>query len=190
MAYAASSMSSGDELTVVVKRRIRPGKESEFEQRMQGFVQFAMAFPGHRGISVLRPSGGGRDYIVVDKFSDASSRGSFKASSQYQDWMSRLGELTEGDPRIEELSGLEGWFTLPEDPGLAKPPKYKMAIATFLGVFPVVMGLSLTLGPAIRSWPFVLSNAIFNACVVALLTWVVMPLITRMLHRWLFPEGS
>jgi hypothetical protein len=25
--------------------------------------------------------------------------------------MGRLSELTEGDPRIEELSGLEGWFT-------------------------------------------------------------------------------
>ena len=87
-----------------------------------------------------------------------------KQPAQYQDWMGRLGELTEGDPRIEELSGLEGWFTLPEDPGLARPPKYKMALATFLGVFPVAMGLNLTLGPAIRSWPFILSNAIFNAC--------------------------
>lgn len=187
MAHAASSMSSGDELTVVVNRRIKPERESEFERTMREFVQFAMAFPGHRGISVLRPSGGGRDYIVVDKFSDEGARSSFKASSQYQEWMTRLGELTEGDPRIEELSGLEGWFTLPEDPGLARPPKYKMAVATFLGVFPVAMGLNLTLGPAIRPWHFVLSGAIFNACVVILLTWVVMPLVTRALHRWLFP---
>ena len=96
--------------------------------------------------------------------------------------MNRLGELTEGDPRIEELSGLEGWFTLPEDVGLAKPPKYKMALATFLGVFPVAMTLNLTLGPAIRSWPFVVSSAVFNASVVILLTWLVMPLVTRVLH--------
>jgi len=60
--------------------------------------------------------------------------------STYQEWMNRLGELTEGDARIEELSGLEGWFTLPEHAGLAKPPKYKMALATFLGVFPVAIG--------------------------------------------------
>jgi uncharacterized protein len=189
MAYAASSLKPEDELTVVVRRSIKAGKESEFEQAMRNFVEFALAFPGHRGISVIRPTAG-RDYVVVDRFSDAGSRGSFKASSQYQDWMKRLGELTEGDPRIEELSGLEGWFTLPEDPGLAKPPTYKMAIATFLGVYPVVMALSLTLGPVIQSWPFLLSNAVFNACVVALLTWVVMPLITRMLHRWLFPVRS
>jgi hypothetical protein len=50
---------------------------------------------------------------------------------------------------------------------------------------PVIMTLALTLGPLIRSWNFVLNNLVFNACVVALLTWVVMPLITRALHGWL-----
>lgn len=177
-----------DRLTVVVHRRIKPEREAEFEKTIQSFVQFALGFPGHRGINVLRPPAGGRDYTVVDSFSDESARSKFKASAEYRDWMRRLGEFTEGDPRIEELSGLEGWFTLPEQAGLAKPPKYKMAVATFLGVFPVVMLLSLILGPVIRSWHFILSNAVFNAFVVALLTWVVMPLVTRALHRWLFPQ--
>ena len=60
-----------------------------------------------------------------------------------------------------------------------------MAIATYLGVVPVVMTLALTLAPLIRSWNFVLYNLVFNACVVGLLTWVVMPLITRALRGWL-----
>jgi antibiotic biosynthesis monooxygenase (ABM) superfamily enzyme len=60
-----------------------------------------------------------------------------------------------------------------------------MAIATYLGVVPVIMTLALTLGPLIRSWNFVLYNLVFNACVVALLTWVIMPLITRALRGWL-----
>jgi antibiotic biosynthesis monooxygenase (ABM) superfamily enzyme len=60
-----------------------------------------------------------------------------------------------------------------------------MAIATFLGVFPVALLLSLTLAPSIHTWPFVLRTATFNVCVVALLTWVVMPFITRLFHRWL-----
>ena len=152
----------------------------------EAWFQFALGFSGHRGINILRPAAGRRDYIVVDQFSDEGSRQNFKTSPEYQEWMKRLGELTEGDPRIEELSGLEGWFTPPEDAALAKPSKYKMAVATFLGVFPVAMLLNLGLGPLIRSWPFVLSNAVFNACVVILLTWVVMPLVTRALHRWLF----
>ena len=63
-----------------------------------------------------------------------------------------------------------------------------MAVATFLGVFPVATILNLTLGPKIRPWHFLLSNAVFNACVVASLTWVVMPLVTRLLRSWLNPQ--
>ena len=65
-----------------------------------------------------------------------------------------------------------------------------MAIATYLGVVPVIMTLALTLGPLIRPWNFVLYNLVFNACVVVLLTWVVMPLITRALRGWLQARES
>lgn len=60
-----------------------------------------------------------------------------------------------------------------------------MAIATYLGVVPVIMALSVTFGALIASWNFVLRNLVFNAFVVALLTWAVMPVITRILHPWL-----
>ena len=63
-----------------------------------------------------------------------------------------------------------------------------MGIATYLGVVPVIMFLSLTLGRWIQNWNFVLNNIVFNAFVVVLLTWVVMPLITRALHGWLNSE--
>jgi hypothetical protein len=65
-----------------------------------------------------------------------------------------------------------------------------MPVATFLGVFPVGMIVNLTLGPVLQSWPFVLGNAVFNACVVALLTWVVMPMVRRLLRRWPSPNGA
>jgi antibiotic biosynthesis monooxygenase (ABM) superfamily enzyme len=65
-----------------------------------------------------------------------------------------------------------------------------MAIATYLGVVPVIMGLALTLGRLIRSWNFVLNNVVFNAFVVVLLTWIVMPVITRILGPWLSKKAS
>ena len=63
-----------------------------------------------------------------------------------------------------------------------------MALATFLGVFPLATILNLVLGPLFQSWPFVLGSAAFNLCMVVLLTWAVMPLITRLLHGWLRPQ--
>jgi antibiotic biosynthesis monooxygenase (ABM) superfamily enzyme len=52
-------------------------------------------------------------------------------------------------------------------------------VATFLGVFPVAMPLSRPLRPLIAPWNFLLNNAVFDASMVALLTWVVLPAITR-----------
>lgn len=63
-------------------------------------------------------------------------------------------------------------------------------IATFLGVFPLAMFLQVTLSPLIRDWPFVVRNAAFNAAVVVLLAWAVIPVVTRILHRRLQPEHN
>jgi len=84
------------------------------------------------------------------------------------------------------LHGLEAWFRSPHNP----PPRWKMAVATFVGVFPLAMLLNLTLGPFIREWHFVARNAVFNAFVVTLLSWVVMPIVTRLLHGWLQPPSQ
>ena len=133
------------------------------------------------------PGSGSREYGIVRKFTSREALASFRISAEYLAWSQLAAELTEGEVRAEELTGLESWFTLP-GAALRPLPKWKMAIATYLGVLPVVMVLSLTIGPLIGSWGFILSNAVFNACVVASLTWLVMPLITRVLHRWLHSE--
>jgi len=96
----------------------------------------------------------------------------FYASPLYMQWKKRVAALSEGEPDTRELHGLEAFF---RQDSPSPPPRWKMAIATYLGVVPVIMTLSLTLGPLIHSWNFVLNNLVFNAFVVALLTWVLCP---------------
>src|SRR5216117_535388 len=124
-----------------------------------------------------------RRRAVSASLGNADTRTNKRQLKNRMGWNELAVGLTEGSGRVEELTGLESWFTLPGAP-LRALPKWKMALATFLGVFPTAAVLNLTLGPAIRSWPFILGNAVFNACMVALLTWVVMPLITRALYGW------
>jgi antibiotic biosynthesis monooxygenase (ABM) superfamily enzyme len=125
-----------------------------------------------------------REYGILRTFASEKERDAFYGSPMFKAWEERAKTLTEGQPDYRQLHGLEAWFRSPHNP----PPRWRMAVATFLGVFPVAMVLNLTLGPLIRSWPFIIRNAVFNACVVALLTWIVMPLVTRILHQWLHPQ--
>jgi uncharacterized protein len=179
-------MVDSDAITVSVTRTVKPGFEALFEQALHQFVQQSLAQPGQHGVHIMRPAPGSesRDYGIVRKFADRAALMAFHESPEYRTWVESVGEFTEGTPRTEELSGLESWFTPPGKP-IRAFPKWKMAIATFLGVYPVVTILGLTLSPMLASWNFLLRNALFNLCVVALLTWIVMPLITRSLHSWL-----
>ena len=173
---------------IAITRRVRPGCEAEFQQALREFMQASFAHGGVQGASMLTPPPGSdsREYGILRTFANEKEGDAFYDSPMFKAWDERARTLTEGEAMHRQLHGLEAWFRSPRNP----PPRWKMAVATFLGVLPVAMVLNLTLGPVIRSWPFIVSNAVFNACVVALLTWVVMPLVSRVLHPWLSSERS
>ncbi|HZO68912.1 MAG TPA: hypothetical protein VFB74_28295 [Kribbellaceae bacterium] len=43
-------------------------------------------------------------------------------------------------------------------------------------------------GPLLGSLPLVARLAVTTLVTVSLMTWVVMPRVTRLLHRWLYPD--
>jgi uncharacterized protein len=172
---------------VAITRRVNAGREAEFQRALQEFFQSSFDQGGVLGASMLTPPPGSdsREFGILRTFADEKERDAFYESPMFKAWEEKARTLTEGEPVYRQLHGLEAWFRSP-----SPPPRWKMATATFLGVFPVAMVLNLTLGPTIKSWPFILRNAVFNACVVMLLTWVVMPFVTRLLHGWLHPAGG
>jgi len=171
---------------IAITHRIRPNCETKFQQTLREFLQTSFTHNKMLNTNMLTPppDSDTRKYSILRTFANEQKRKAFYESPLFKAWDARARTLTEGEAVYRPLHGLEAWFRSPHNP----PPLWKMAGATFLGVFPVAMVLNLTLGPVIRSWPFIISNALFNACVVALLTWVVMPIITRLLHGWLNPQ--
>src|SRR6266404_4697205 len=169
---------------VAITRRIKPGCEQEFQVALKEFFARSLAESGVRGAAMLVPPPGSAstEYGIIRSFASIAERDAFYASPLYLEWKRRVAPLADGEPEARELHGLEAFF---RQDSPSPPPRWKIAIATYLGVVPVIMTLALTLGPLIHSWNFVPYNLVFNACVVALLTWLVMPLITRALQGWL-----
>ena len=177
-------IASAGPIHVAITRRIKPGREEEFQSALKEFFARTLIQSGVQGASMLVPPPGSSsmEYGIIRSFANAAERDAFYTSPLYLEWKQRIAPLSEGESQTRQLHGLEAFFRQSEP---SPPPRWKMAVATYLGVVPVIMTLALTLGPLIRSWNFVLNNLAFNACVVALLTWVVMPLITRALRGWL-----
>jgi antibiotic biosynthesis monooxygenase (ABM) superfamily enzyme len=63
-----------------------------------------------------------------------------------------------------------------------------MAIMTLLGVYPVSLLLGVTVNKWIGDWSILVRSLIIGVTMVILLTWVMMPLLTRLFKVWLYPD--
>ena len=175
-------------VTAVVRRRIHPGCEPLFEDLMREFMAFALRQPGHLGINVLRASVDSSEYTVLDRFATVEDRRRFTASPDYQQWMTRLREVSDAEPEIEERGGLAFLFTLPNRPPRRPPSRPKMAVITLIGVYPLSMLFPALVVPATPGWPGWLRGVVIAGLIVVSLAWVVMPALTRVFEKWLFPR--
>jgi antibiotic biosynthesis monooxygenase (ABM) superfamily enzyme len=89
---------------------------------------------------------------------------------------------------VRTLTGLETWFTLPAKPGAPSPPRYKMAVVTWLAVFPTVLVIFSLFSPVLNMMPTVLRTLVFTLVMVTLMTYVIMPRMTRLFSFWLYPD--
>ena len=178
-------------LTVAVTRVVRAGREHEFEQALHAFVAASVPGKGQLGVHVIRPAPGdsSRRYGILRRFTDARARDAFYTSEAFAEWERSVKPLTEGERSVESISGLEAWFT-PPGTAVVPPPRWKMALVTLLGVYP----LSLILPPAMHrlfgNLPHALVVLVTAACMVTALTWLVMPNLSKLLHSWLHPTAT
>ena len=176
-------------ITAVASRRVKSGREGEFEEWISGILSAANGFPGYLGSNVVRPSGPEDDeYQIVFKFDHASNLKRWEESRERHHWLHKSEELIKEEPNIRILTGLETWFTLPSKEGDPPPPRYKMALVTWLAVFPLATVVFMVLDPIFGDFHAVLRTLVFTLVMVSLMTYVVMPRMTRLFSSWLYPK--
>ena len=176
-------------VTVAVRRRVRRGSEAGFEDCLRGLIGEAMTVAGHLGVTVFRPPGqSANEYRIVFKFDRRSNLRLWLDSPACRGWLERLAEFEEGRPDTHVLTGMEAWFTLPAGPGV--PPRWKMAVVTWLALYPVITLLLLAFGPVVDGLPLPLRTLALTAMMVPLMTYAVMPAVTRVFARWLHPKAD
>jgi antibiotic biosynthesis monooxygenase (ABM) superfamily enzyme len=176
-------------VTTTVTRRVKPGHEAAYEGFLTGISGAARAFPGYLGVEVFRPAPGGTDeYRMVYRFDSAAHLRAWLDSAEHTAWLARAEPHVAGPIQSQVLTGLEGWFTLPTQPGVPPPPAYKMALVTWATIFPLITLVVVATAPLVGDWPLVVRLAVTTGVTVPLMTWVVMPRVTRLLRRWLYPD--
>jgi antibiotic biosynthesis monooxygenase (ABM) superfamily enzyme len=65
------------------------------------------------------------------------------------------------------------------------PPRFKLAILTWVSAYALITTFLALLGPSIAGWPLALRTLFLSVTMVATLTWVIMPRLTRLFRPWL-----
>jgi hypothetical protein len=177
------------QVTAIISHLVRSGREQGYEEWFHGIAAAARQFKGYLGVSTLRPQDHAHpEYVVILRFDDYNHLKQWLESDVRQEWIERLQPLIQKPETIQMLTGLETWFTLPNKPLKTPPPRYKMALVTWLGVFVTLAVLSRLLAPLLSRLLLLLNQLITTGIVVATLTYLVMPRLTQLFRKWLYPK--
>jgi antibiotic biosynthesis monooxygenase (ABM) superfamily enzyme len=176
-------------VTIVVSRDVVPGHEAEYQAWMRRMIELARRFPGNLGATVLVPDAPPSNRrIVIHRWADEPSMHAWEASEERHRLLMEAEEFSTF--QSQRATGLETWFSL-RDLGLVRPPpRWKMFVVTLMGAYAVGLLLALTLVPRLSDVPLLIRQAAISVAFTGLLTFVVMPRLTRLLRRWLYASSG
>lgn len=172
---------------------VLPRTREVFERTLRSLVEAGETSPGRLGVDVLTPAPGSDDldeWQVVLRYRTEADLCAFRRSRKVRTSRARLDALTVGAPRVERIHGMETWFALSDRRDVSPPPKWKMAIVSILAIYPLILFVQPVIAPLVRGAPRWLAILTEMTAISPLMTWVVLPLVIRLLKTWLYPEGS
>jgi antibiotic biosynthesis monooxygenase (ABM) superfamily enzyme len=174
-------------VTAVITHHVRPGREPGYEEWLKGIAADARNFDGYLGAHILRPElGVSSDHVIVLEFDTCPHLETWMQSEIRKDWIERVKPFIREPESIRVLTGLEPWFQLPGQPTHAAPKRYKQAILVWIGVVGISLLVSPHVSALLASWPWILRVLANMGITVLLLTYWVMPFLTRCFKGWLF----
>jgi len=177
------------QVTTMITRRVRPGKETEYKHWLEGIALAAHDYAGHQGVIFLGPHGPEPvQYTAIFTFDTSANLARWMQSDERRRWLRQAEGLVVDDGEIQTMTGLERWFMLPDRSVTQAPPRIKMALLTALGVYPLLLVLNYALHPLVGQWPTPLRLLASLMIGIPLMTWHIMPTLSRLFFTWLYPE--
>ncbi len=178
-----------DMVTVVVSHPVDPADEDAFLAWQGRVTDAERQFPGFKGAELFRPVPGVQDeWTALYRYDTDEHVTAWLESDERKRLLGEGKRFEDFDPhRISSPFG--SWFAPPDgdekNGGLAQ---WKTALSVLVGLYPTVVLLTLAIGETWKGAELWASLLVGNILSVSLLTWVVMPVVTRALRFWLVAE--
>lgn len=177
---------SPNPVTLMVARRVPPGRYRDFTAWLEEGRELASDFDGYLGSGVLDPPPGDDEYQIIFRFRDAQTMAAWEHSASRRTWLFR-GEGLYVAPHEHRAIGLDGWF---QEATGQTPPRWKQAIAIWLAFFPVSLSFQVLFGGLLAGMSIVPKVLVSTLALTPVMVFLFIPLSMRMLGPWLRGEQS
>lgn len=188
---STTAMIDADHLPVITIVELRPKKplEGEALDSIHGMIQAASKYKGYQVADVYKKviDGSATEYAIILRFDSYSNLSLWNNSQERKDLIASGKHLYDEVKPELALTGPDFWFVGKQT--AAEPPvKWKMMLVTVIIIFALLNMLMPFLGGVLGYFrlPEFLNTLLSIMVMVALMTYLIMPAINRILHRWLF----
>ena len=155
-----------------------------------GHHQRHLPLPGYLGSEVLKPGDpSGTEYHIIYRFERLSDLQRWEDSDELRDWCGRVESFQEGQAQRHVVTGPERWFVLPPSGDAPPPPRFKLVAITWLAIYPLITAVFYFFGEPLQRLPLGIRTLVVTLIVVPVMLYVVMPIMTPLFERWLYPRG-
>ncbi|MGL5242431.1 MAG: antibiotic biosynthesis monooxygenase [Kluyvera ascorbata] len=172
-------------VTLVITHAIRPEHVAQYEAWLGEIMPVAANYPGHLGANVIRPVDGQTAWNIIIRFDTLEHLYAWTQSDVRRKLVDDISPLLAEGDRTEVRTEAAFWFT-PPTAHVHQPKRWKQFLITLLVIFPstnLVPAITGALLPSLKGT--LLLHFINDACVVALVVWLWMPIVTRLFAGWL-----
>ena len=172
-----------ESVTVTAVHNVAYGREADFFAWVNSLLLHAETSPNFLGGGLLGPPDAGGEWHVIYRWVDQESANWWEDVATQGGWMNRAESFAQ-PVQVQQTTGLRAWFDKRAQ-APSPPPKWKMALVTLTAVFPPVLLFNVALIPHLLGLPVVLRTLTLCIGVTVVVTWVMMPRLTRLLKGWL-----
>lgn len=179
--FAATATDPG--VRMVTSYLLKEGGTSVHRSVHEDVIAELESYPGFRQREILDAVPGVQnETVVILTFDDEPSLRRWLDSDERSQLLGRLSPHIEGTYTTNVLGGFAGWFTFDSS---VEPPRWKQALVVLIALFPIALFITFVRSQLWPDAPMVPAVFLGNVIGIALLTWVVMPPLTRSLSGWL-----
>jgi len=183
----------------VITATVPPSQREAYQVSRAALDAAASTFPGFVSVDVFEPESGGMDWTTMVTFDSEQTLQAWRDSDQRKDLVARIRQIASDENRVIP-TGFGQWFSV-NAVAQAQAPAWKQAMTVTAVLYAMVSVLNITLGNLVGQGfdfqgqelvpglglPFPVVVFIGNAVGTIILTWVLMPLVTRTVAWWLDP---